>query len=336
MSAISAQTDSQASYLKVLSISVAIATLSSTMKRFFNFSISVLCVSLFSGALHPLPMQGANEARGDTPQNRLRPASVLLQDEDTIVDGRYTTIDYTFSAKAGETVVVYWEALGSKVELQDAELEALAPMPYALPNLELKEQSSNHVAFHVLTTGEHCLSFVINGYDSRVSPVKEPRYFIRVRQASAVERLMAEATTLSHEYRENSVPSLVESALPLINRVIEQSPHQYPQPYALRVRLAAQLALSRGEFEGYSGQFWQRDLYAVFQAKPSEAQALILADLKAVVSNYEALAAVEEGFFAVPVDLEAWRQLALLLETGAPSAYLDDAFFNAILPTLIF
>ena len=57
---------------------------------------------------------------------------------------------------------------------------------------------------------------------------------------------------------------------------------------------------------------------------------------KTAVINYETLAAIDDGFFTGPVDLEIFKQAVILLETGVPSAYLEDAFFNAILPTLIF
>ena len=335
------------------------------MKRFFHLSGLLLCVGLIVSAFHPIPVQGKSlfqsnglgngqnngqnnrQASGqaapvmgdDTPENRLRASSVLLQDEGPIADGGYTTVDYPFTAQAGETVVVYWEALGSKVALHDSTSQAIAPMPYALPNLEFRESSNHHAAFRVRTTGEHRLSFVINGYDNRSSQRQDPRYFpryfIRVRPASEVERLMAESMPPFAETIETSARSQAQVALRSINHVIEQRP-ELPQPYLLRVLLTAQLASSDDGPEGYTGQSWQLDLYDLFRAQSPETQALIIADFETAVINYETLAAIDDGFFTGPVDLEIFKQSVILLETGVPSAYLEDAFFNAILPTLIF
>ncbi|MEM6599343.1 MAG: hypothetical protein AAF810_19215 [Cyanobacteria bacterium P01_D01_bin.36] len=305
------------------------------MKPWFSLLLSLSVV--LPTATVSLPAARAHDAYESVINRVVVPLSQFDIEERVEQIGESVQREYTFTGNADEYIVAYSEQLDETpyigaFKLYNAGGLLIPTGPYYPDDINFAELEGRHTVFTLPETGEYRLVYSADVSSLLVSPIvenllepaeseeqsapSEPfNYLLRARVATDYEQFMIAGVQLidNEEY---------EAARPIFEQAINESP-DLPLPYVGRIISYGTPVFYAIDFNAMGESPWDA-IYEVFLTLDADVQMLLINDFKQVEATYTA--ALEQGQPPISgFDGRFFAEIAAFLETGIPSAYLEES-----------
>lgn len=308
------------------------------IKSWFSLLLSLSVVLPTAAVAIPSARaNNANEPVDNQVGNQLEAPSSPFNIEERVEHvGESVQREYTFTGNAGEYIVAYSEQLGGtpfigEFKLYNAGGLLIPAGPNYPTDIDFSELEGRHRVFTLPETGAYRLVFSsdVNSLldiiepptnlaepEDQTPPTEPFNYLLRARIATDYERFMISGVQLldNEEY---------EAARAFFTQAINESP-DLPLSYVGRLISYGFPIIDTVELNGIDeGSFWSV-VYEAFLTLDEDVQALLINDFKQVEATYTA--AIEQGQPPISgFDGRFFAEIAAFLETGIPSAYLEES-----------